>query len=348
MSLVYTTGFDHDAYSNRMIPFSVTVTSPGRFGRGRYIRLGNGNSYFNLNLADTERHNSMYVGLAARDTLTPYTDMSNTSSLIKLFGDTSQMHVAIYFTLDSPGHYKIRAARGAHANMLGESDVLDLQEGVWHYWEFRVTIDDADGEVIVRRDGVTILNVNGIDTRNGGANSNAYMVQFGQNANNSMGSIDDVYVIKNDGIGITDFLGEIEVEALLPNGNGTHSQLVGSDGDSTNNYLLVDDSPTVNDNDYVGSAVDGAKDTYTFGNLARPSSIVRAVQVSFRTKKSDTGPKSMRRVIRSNGTDDTGSDITLSSSFSWNQEIFEKNPVTDVDWTQSDVDNIEAGTEVRP
>lgn len=347
MSLIYTTGFDHDAYAYQLTSSNASIASPGRFGRGRYIRISNGNGHLTHSLSATNQHNSYFFGYAARDATVPYTDLSF-GGLLKLFGDTGQLHVAVYFSLASPGQFRVRACRGTTANVLGESDVIDLQNGSWHYWEFKVTIDDTNGEVMVRRDGVTILNVSGVDTRNSGANTNAYTLQFPNNSENNTSSYDDLYIIKNDNVGLSNFLGEIEVEALLPNGNGNYSDLVGSDGNSTDNYLLVDDSPTVNDTDFVGSAVDGAKDTYTFGNLARPSSVVRALQVSFRSRKSDTGSKSVRRILRSNNTDHTGDDINLASSYTWNQEILEKNPLTTNDWTQSDVDNLEAGVEVRP
>ncbi len=347
MSLLATTGFDHDVYVNRFTRANFNWGSPGRFGRGRYATLTNGGHYVNFDLVAGEESPAMVVGFATRDTASPYTDLVNSSSLIRVYGDTGQEHLSVFWSSPAMSQYNIKARRG-DGTVLGSSPVVALNEGVWHYWEIKFTIDDTAGSIQVRRDGVTILTLSNVDTRHGGSNANAYRVQFGNNANNSYGSLDDVYCIKNDGVGLTDFLGEIEVEALLPNGNGTYSQLVGSDGNSTDNYLLVDDSTAPNDADYVGSATSGQKDTYQLTNLARSASVVRAVQLSMRAKKSDTGAISARRVFRTGATDATGSDISLATSFGWYSEIVETNPVSGLNWTDTDINGLEAGYEVRP
>lgn len=346
MSLVAMTGFDHDVYGARFI-LTGSIVATGRFGRGRYARFSNGGHFCDLTFTPSEYHNSLVIGFATRDVFGPYTDMAFQSSFIRLFGDTGQDHISIYWTSPGAGQYAIRVRRG-DGTILATSAPLPVVTGAWHYYEFKVAIDDAAGSVEVRRDQTPIINISGVDTRNGGTNANVYWMRFGNNADNNYGSLDDVYVLRNDGAGKTDFLGEVEVEALVPNGNGNYSQLTGSDGNSTDNYLLVDDSPAVNDADFTGSATDGLIDTYTMGNLVRPSTTVNGVQLSMRVRKSDTSAKSIRRVIRSGGTDNAGADIALSSSFVWTNEILEQNPFTATDWNQADIDGIEFGAEVRP
>lgn len=346
MSLVAMTGFDHDVYGSR---FSLTgsIAASGRFGRGRYARFSNGGHFCDLTFTPSEYHDALVIGFATRDVIGPYLDMSFQSSFIRLFGDAGQDHISIYWTSPGAGQYAIRVRRG-DGTILATSAPLPLVTGAWHYYEFKVTIDDAVGTVEVRRDQTPIINISGVDTRNGGTNANVYWMRFGNNADNNYGSLDDVYVLRNDGAGKTDFIGEVEVEALVPNGNGNYSQLTGSDGNSLDNYLLVDDAPAVNDADYAGSATDGLIDTYALSNLVRPSTTVNGVQFSMRVRKSDTAAKSIRRVIRSGGVDSTGADIPLSSSFIWTNEILEQNPFTASDWNQTDIDGIEFGTEVRP
>lgn len=350
MSLVAMTGFDHDVYGSRYGAIATgSIVSPGRFGRGRYLRFTNGNSYLDFNFFPAEYHNSIVTGFACWEHLNTYVDLAYQSSFIRLFGDAGQDHISIYWTQPAAGQRAIRVRRGDGTILATSSPILIPNSGAtWRYFEFKVTIDDTAGEVVVRRDGVPVINLTGVDTRNGGTAANIHSMRYGQNSDNNYGSLDDIYLIRNDGTGLTDFMGEIEVEALLPNGNGNYSQLVGSDGNSTDNYLLVDDGPGVSDADYAGSATDGAIDTYTMGNLIRTSTTVHAVQLGFRTRKSDTTAKSVRRIIRSGGIDHTGADIPLASSFAWNREVLEQNPITSANWTQSDIDGLETGVEVRP
>lgn len=350
MSLVAMTGFDHDVYGNRFGSIaSGSVVSGGRFGRGRYLRLTHGNAYMDFNFFPAEYHNSIITGFACWEHLGTYVDLAFQSSFIRLFGDGGQDHISIYWTQPAAGQRAIRVRRGDGTILATSAPILMPNSGAfWHYFEFSVTIDDTAGEVIVRRDGVPVINISGVDTRNGGSSASVHFMRYGQNSENSYGSLDDIYLLRNDGVGLSSFLGEIEVESILPNGNGNYAELTGSDGNSTDNYLLVDDGPGVSDADYVASSVDGNKDTYVLGNLVRTNTDIRAIQLGTRTRKSDTAPKSMRRVIRTGGVDDTGADIPLGTSFAWNQEVLEQNPVTGLDWTQADIDGLEAGIEVRP
>lgn len=346
MSLYIATGFDNALYDHR---FNVagSMASGGRFGRGRYIRLANGDHYCDLPLLPGEEYDSWVIGYACREDTSPYVDLAYSSSFLELFGDGGQPHLQIYWHRVSANNLVIRVRNG-NGTLLQDSAPIPITYAVWRYMEFKFNIHDSTGSVEVRRDGVTLINVSGVSTRNGGTTANIHTIRFGQNAENSIGSLDDIYVLKNDGVGLTDFLGEVEVEGIYPTGNGTYSQMTGSDGDSTDNYLHVDDNTGVNDADYVGSSVDGDKDTYAMSEIIRTNASVDGVILAHRSRKSDTNLKSVRRVLRSNGTDDVGADIALPSSFLWNHEVFENNPVTGTSWTVGDVNDLEAGTEVRP
>ena len=56
---------------------------------------------------------------------------------------------------------------------------------------------------------------------------------------------DDLYICDGTtvpGEPVNDFLGDVRVDTLYPNGNGNSSQWVGQDANSTDNYLNVDDT----------------------------------------------------------------------------------------------------------
>jgi hypothetical protein len=140
-------------------------------------------------------------------------------------------------------------------------------------------------------------------------------------------------------------VGEHIVETLFPNGNGNSSQLVGSDGNSTDNYLLVDDAHP-DASDYVGSSSVGNKDTYAFQNLATPSGSILGVQVQVSALKSDAGTRAVQPVVRHSGSDYNGSDIYLSTTLSYFDRQYDTNPGTSAPWTVSDVNGAEFGARV--
>ena len=207
MSFLITTGFDHDVYANR---FNLIggIAGTGRFGRGRYARFSNGGHYCSLPLVAGEEYPSFVIGFACIESSGPYTNLAHASSFIRLFGDAGQSHVDIYWTTVT-GQFVIRARNG-NGTVIQDSAPINLVHGVWRYYEFKVTVDDTAGVIEVKRDGTSVINASLADTRNGGATANVHRIQFGQNAENSTGALDDVYVLKNDGVGLTDYLGEVE------------------------------------------------------------------------------------------------------------------------------------------
>lgn len=100
-------------------------------------------------------------------------------------------------------------------------------------------------------------------------------------------------------------LGDVHVAYLLPNGNGVTSEWVGSDGDSVDNYALIDEHPWQGA-DYVKPTGTGQRDMYQMADLSAASGQVLAVQVAPSMVKSDAGtPPDTSYVIRESGGTET-------------------------------------------
>lgn len=138
----------------------------------------------------------------------------------------------------------------------------------------------------------------------------------------------------------------LEPHTLLPDGNGNASDMLGSDGNSTDNYLLVDEAPA-DTADYVGSATEGDQDTYTMDNLASTTETIHAVIAEVYGAKSDSGDKFMRPVIRTSSTDYVGTSLGLGETHAMQHDVWDDNPNTTNPWTGSEVNSIEVGQEVR-
>jgi hypothetical protein len=218
---------------------------------------------------------------------------------------------------------------------------------IWYYVEFKVTISDAAGVAVARINAVTDINLSSEDTKNT-ANATADAVALNGGAIGSLTRIiyDDVYML--DGTGSSpynDFLGDVRVQSLFPGGNGNSSVLVGSDGNSIDNYLLVDEASPNGDTDYVESSTVGDKDTYAFGNLTPAAGTVYAVQLLPYARKTDAGVRSIKTVARHSATEEDSADLTLSTSYQYFEDIRTTKPGGGT-WSISDVNGAEFGCKI--
>lgn len=218
------------------------------------------------------------------------------------------------------------------------------QAGVWHYLEVYLKIADAGGRFTIKVDGVTHVDYTG-DTLNSGAN--VEKIELVGGGTNSIVYFDDMYICDATGTVNNTFLGDIVVEYMPVNGNGNSSVLVGSDADSTDNYLLVDEKPP-STTDYVGSATEGDKDTYLVGNITGTPATIVGVQVTSLVAKTDASAKFSRPIVRSGTTDYVGTSQALpTTTYAARTDVWETDPDTASAWTESGVNAMESGFEVR-
>jgi hypothetical protein len=254
------------------------------------------------------------------------------------FREGSTVHIDVI--RDATNHLQVR--RGGTTVLA--TGTTQLEVDVWYYIEIKVVVHDTTGSVEVRIGESEEINVSGVDTRNGGTgviDSVRWFLQGGRNQ-----TWDDIYICDATGGVNDDFLGDVRVEALYPNGNGNSSQFVGSDGNSTDNYLLVDEEPADGDTTYVESSTVSDQDTYAFTNLTPTAGTVAGVQIVAHARKTDAGARSIQTIARHSGTEeDTGSDMTLADSYLMFLDLRETKPGGG-SWSVSDVNGAEFGQKV--
>lgn len=211
----------------------------------------------------------------------------STLDLIKLSTPTGgNDHVTL--TLLATGALRLSSSAGsvtsAYTMAVGEWARVDLIANV---------AESPDGWAECWVNGVKVCEQAG-DTRNNneaGAIGSA-ILGLGP-TNGTRVTIDDVYV--TDGTGPAPYngrIGDVRIETIVPTGNGSKSQFVGSDGNSVDNYQLVDEMPA-SSTDYVTSANAGDQDLYAMGDLSIPTGVVHAVQVHYLASKTDSGAASL-------------------------------------------------------
>ena len=223
-----------------------------------------------------------------------------------------------------------------------QSDPNVFSLNTWHYLEFHTVCDNTVGSYDIRIDGSTIISATGLDT----VYSSYYISHVSIAESVDSVWVDDLYIL--DGTSLTP-LGDIEVVTLLPTADGNSSAMLGSDSNYVDNWALVDNNAAIPPatTEYVGSATEGVKDTYAMGDLTGTPTVL-GVQSTLYAAMTDTGPKSMRPVVRSGTTDYTGTTVPLMNSvYKPIDEMWETDPDTAVAWTYGGVNAAEVGQEVR-
>lgn len=246
----------------------------------------------------------------------------------------------------------LRAFRGRPTSggvLLGTSTEFHRPiSGERFYVEAKVKLHDSAGTVEIRLGGATVLSLSGIDTKNGGTAAVLDFVRFDSRSFSNINDWLNVYVTNEQGSINTGFLGPINIEFKLPNGNGTTSNGVGSDGNSVDNYLLVDEA-SANPADYVDFASTGDKDTYDFANISTGapysggSTPVKGVVVWVYAEKTDTGARSLTIVARLAGVEsEVNADMLSNGFYATIGAMFEEKPGGGA-WTLDDVNAAEFG-----
>ena len=200
------------------------------------------------------------------------------------------------------------------------------------------------GECIIKIDGTEFINYSG-NTRNGGTTTRIDGIgirsKYGQNRWDDLVIFDTLGTINNS------WPGEIMVVGVRPDANGAHSDLLGSDGNSVNNYQQVDEvGHTWTMTDYNGSATPGQLDTYGCSALGKTGAVI-GVQPYALVSKSDAATRGFKFVMRSAG----GTEVKSTGTNLSTTVVPYAGPVwsTDADgtaWTTAKVDSHEFGFEV--
>lgn len=216
----------------------------------------------------------------------------------------------------------------------------------WTHIGFDVLVNSSTGFASVYVDGVLSATITGTNT----GNSDVERVHVG-GADSGEGwdtylYADDFYVDDSTGEGSAAQLDDLRFVPLTPNGNGNYSEWDGSDGNSTDNYLLVDDIPPDDDTTYITTDVDTEQDSFAMTTYSLPAgfSFQAIIPVAY-ARKEDAGSSAGVSVFtRYSGTDDSGSKQSLTTSYAVVKERFTTQPGGGA-WDQTSVDGLEVGVE---
>lgn len=217
-----------------------------------------------------------------------------------------------------------------------------------HYvLELHVKIADAGGSIDFKIDGTAQPAFTG-DTKPGTATT---VDRIGWNVASGSAVIDDLGLNDVSGGADNSWLADYHLYPMTANGNGDNSGFVGSDGNSTDNYLLVDEVPSNADTDYVESATATTKDLYNFTNLPTlpAGSTVTRVIVEARIRQITADADSINLVVKGGtgagapSTEAASGNLVLGTSYARFVYESKTNPATTAAWTEAEVNAMQAG-----
>lgn len=224
----------------------------------------------------------------------------------------------------------------------------------WCYYEFKLKVSSSTsaGDVQIRVNGELVYScsagLNLYNTQNSNTNIGSLGI-YGSGCNGQAASklyIDDLYICDSSGSTNNTFLGEPGIDTLYPNANGNSSDFMGSDGNQTDNYLLVDDAQETGDTDYVYDDTVDQIDLYGFDSVISGVSVY-AVSAEICCRKNDAGSRTGRVMCRSGGTNYEGAEFFPSTDYQNFSQIWETDPNTASAWTETGVNGAEFGVTIE-
>lgn len=264
--------------------------------------------------------------------------------------ETATVHAKLILGLGGQLH----AYAGPGLSLVGSSSKL-LSINNWNYIEMTVTLSSSTGQVVVNVNNEQVIWVPGINTFNpSGTKSKLDSIGIGADTFLDAGGftagasklVDDHYLTNGAGSLNTGMVGDMNVEVLRPSANGDLSELVNSNGNSTNNYTYVN-APHYQTTTFVESDSPDAEDTYQMDNLPLPVGTVLAVQTVLLAQKNNTGDRQVVPIIRESGTDYAGPTSHLGTTLNYYAHVFEQDPATSTQWTVAGVNGAQMGVRVE-
>lgn len=295
---------------------------------GYSLEFGNAGCQFatkTLTVDDT-----IIVGFAIK-----FSSLLNTPIFLKLY-DGATLGINLKLTVAGEiALYRSAVLLGTSASVISAT--------TWYYIELKVLCDNAAGTYEVRVGGVNVLSGAGADTQ-AGANAYHDIVQFDTDANN-FPTWDDIYIADSTGAQNNDFIGNVRIVSILPDGDDTANFDTASGGGA--HYLDVDENPADDDTTYVESNLAGEKDLYDYAAMTAGLGAIKGLEVKTICRETDAVNYSLITPIKSNITEsDDGGQAIGTTDYTTLTRVSELDPDTAAAWIKAGVDAAKFGVKI--
>jgi len=213
--------------------------------------------------------------------------------------------------------------------VLGTSDPV-ITAQAWHHYEIKALCADSGGAVEVRVNGVTVLDISGVDTRNS-ATSLIDQVAFGSENAIPLTYWDDVFAWDTAGSLVNDFIGPQRVYTRLPDADTAESDWTRNTGST--DFSTIDQAAPDGDTTYIAAATVGDISEFGLTGLPAEVSVVTALYAAPMSRKEDAGAANLRASLVSGASVAAGADRPITEAYTYWDDVFETDPATGAPWT---------------
>lgn len=204
----------------------------------------------------------------------------------------------------------------------------------YQHFEAFFVCSDTIGACEVRINGVTVLNVNALDTAAAASNVIA-QVKVGLFDNDWLNApahmeIDDLFIWDTTGTANTDFIGDKKVYTTYPDADRPAQDWVPSTG--AQGWPMLDNVPPLDGTEYISADNPGLTSAFGLSDLPPEVVAIAGIMIATRAIKTDAGNAKIQLSVDSNSALDTGVEHALSMAWSYYFDVFEVDPDTSAPW----------------
>lgn len=244
----------------------------------------------------------------------------------------------------------LQAYDGSTVNtVLKGSSVQGLRSNVWAFLEFKWLIHASAGSFEIRMNGVSIFTYSGALYPSGLLQSytgtwNAARVGSVPADSTSLRTwLCDYYLLDLTGIGsqLRDFLGDVTIDYIVPDGVGNSSGWTPLSGA---NWTNVEEVPPDEDTTYVSATTVNTRDSYTMQNVPAGTEPL-GFQTLIYARKETEGGASLKPTYREGITnyDSNTQGIATPDEYRYIIQPYDTNPATSVTITEAEINAAEFG-----
>jgi len=350
MSLIHTEGFDiygWDGNPNVIDPewymyvkelYVGLDVNGGRRGSPClwFKRASRTNPFYGIARLDLSLERSeLFVGYAFKPVAMGGVAASHQPHFGWLYGNTYQC--AIYVAATG----SIMVYTKNDGSLLGQSAVGVIKTQ-WQYWELKIVCHATEGSVVIRIDGVEVLNLTDIDTQTAGAGGVTKLHWSNMVDTSGTSYLDDIIVYDDEGSTFNNFQGDLAIVGHPP------EEDVDQEWNSTevNHFEAVNVSGANYDADQIDSSAEGDKDSFRITpDVTYPS--VMGLEVAAYGLNDAGGIVKITPFVRIEDTVYYGAQQTMSAGDpDKTSYVWEKNPATGTLWSRSVITAADFGFEV--
>ena len=350
MALLFIDGFDHydpqalDDFGQPWLargkaaylsPQATRV--PGRRPSSFALRRpeGSGGGYVkNLDATKT----SLIIGCSIR--VVPYENTGVEPLLLGVRDANAQ--VAHLVRISEDGRLRLYRWQYGNEDLISTSVATAPARG-WHYVELQVTQGTGNGVLSVRLNGVLAIQMNAQDTiRGGGQLLTAFLGAIpGQSCPLTL-DVDDFYIADTTGTINNTFLGDVRVDALKAQADGSLNQWTVTPSGTAAWEAVSDEDEATN----ISAPNIGLRQSFDVEPLpvmATPA--IFGVQLTLLARKTDAGLGKVKGLVVSGAQTAVSPEVILQEQQAWQCALFERNPNGNVQWTEAAFNAAEFGVE---